>query len=152
MGTRKTTSQLKDTTSIRGGVSESSGKTAALYLRRSAVHERGDNTSIDYQRDACERIAAQHGLEVVTEFNEGQGRSASSLLLPLPAYCNGGATKTVLPTVRPSLSWTTSPPRSMRSMSNSMTWLSGRRSIRNSTTGRPEHPDEGLDRSGPLHR
>jgi hypothetical protein len=40
----------------------------------------------------------------------------------------------------------------MRSMSNSMTWLSGRRSIRNSTTGRPEHPDEGLDRSGPLHR
>jgi len=77
MGTRKTTSQLKDATAIEGGVSESSGKRAALYLRRSAVHERGDTTSIDYQREACERIAAQHGLEVVAEFNEGQGRSAS---------------------------------------------------------------------------
>ena len=77
MGTRKTTSQLKDATAIEAGVSESSGKRAALYLRRSAIHERGDTTSIDYQREACERIAAQHGLTVTTEFNEGSGLSAS---------------------------------------------------------------------------
>lgn len=53
------------------------GNTAAFYLRRSAIHERGEDTSIDYQREACERIAAQHGLEVVEQFNEGSGRSAS---------------------------------------------------------------------------
>ena len=53
------------------------GNTAAFYLRRSAIHERGEDTSIDYQREACERIAAQHGLEVVDQFNEGSGRSAS---------------------------------------------------------------------------
>jgi len=35
MGTRKTTSQLKDATAIEAGVSESSGKRAAFYLRRS---------------------------------------------------------------------------------------------------------------------
>ena len=56
---------------------QSVGNTAAFYLRRSAIHERGEDTSIDYQREACERIAAQHGLEVTTEFNEGSGRSAS---------------------------------------------------------------------------
>jgi DNA invertase Pin-like site-specific DNA recombinase len=56
---------------------QSVGNTAAFYLRRSAIHERGEDTSIDYQREACERIAAQHGLEVVGEFNEGSGRSAS---------------------------------------------------------------------------
>jgi hypothetical protein len=41
------------------------------------MDERGDNTSIDYQGEACERIAAQHGLDLVGEFNEGSGRSAS---------------------------------------------------------------------------
>ena len=56
---------------------EATSNTAAIYLRRSAMDERGDNTSIDYQREACERIAAQHGLDLVGEFNEGSGRSAS---------------------------------------------------------------------------
>jgi len=58
-------------------VGETSGPSAKIYLRRSAIDERGDNTSIDYQREACERIAAQHGLDLVGEFNEGSGRSAS---------------------------------------------------------------------------
>ena len=50
---------------------------AAFYLRRSAIDESGDDTSITYQRRACEAIAKQHGLEIVNEFNEGSGRSAS---------------------------------------------------------------------------
>ncbi len=75
-GARRSTKE-SGTHAIRECVEASSGQRAAIYLRRSAVHERGDNTSITYQREACERIASQQGMEIVAEFNEGAGRSAS---------------------------------------------------------------------------
>ena len=75
-GARRSTKE-SGTHAIRECVEASNGQRVAIYLRRSAMDERGDNTSIDYQREACERIAAQHGLDLVDEFNEGAGHSAS---------------------------------------------------------------------------
>jgi site-specific DNA recombinase len=51
--------------------------TAAIYLRRSAVDGSGEDISLTYQREACERIAQSQGLEIIHTFNEGDGQSAS---------------------------------------------------------------------------
>ncbi len=75
-GARRPTKE-SGTHAIRECVEASNGQRAAIYLRRSAMDERGDSRSIDYQREACEHIAAQHGLDIVGEFDEGSGRSAS---------------------------------------------------------------------------
>jgi DNA invertase Pin-like site-specific DNA recombinase len=51
--------------------------TAAIYLRRSAIDESGEDRSINYQQEACERLAAAQGLKIVQVYNEGDGQPAS---------------------------------------------------------------------------
>ena len=54
--------------------------TAALYLRKSSMDERaGDNRSIKDQRHDLERLAERHGLQIVTEYEEKVGTSASHI-------------------------------------------------------------------------
>ena len=58
-------------------VTMSDPKTAAIYLRRSAIDGSGEDISITYQKEACERLAKGQGLEIVHVFNEGDGQAAS---------------------------------------------------------------------------
>ena len=67
--------QQSRSTSSKGSMSISNK--AAIYLRRSAVDESGEDRSINYQREACERIAEVQGLEIVEIYNEGDGQPAS---------------------------------------------------------------------------
>jgi DNA invertase Pin-like site-specific DNA recombinase len=54
--------------------------TAALYLRKSNIDERaGDNRSITDQRHDLERLAERHGLQIVEEYEEQVGTSASHI-------------------------------------------------------------------------
>ena len=54
--------------------------TATLYLRKSSVDDRaGDNRSISDQRQDLERLAERHGLQIVTEYEEKVGTSASHI-------------------------------------------------------------------------
>ena len=54
--------------------------TAALYLRKSSMDDRsGDNRSITDQRHDLERLADRHGLQIVTEYEEKVGTSASHI-------------------------------------------------------------------------
>ena len=54
--------------------------TAALYLRKSNMDDRaGDNRSIKDQRHDLERLAERHGLQIVTEYQEKVGTSASHI-------------------------------------------------------------------------
>ena len=62
--------------------------TAALYLRLSSMDERaGDNRSIADQRHDLERLAERHGLQIVGEYEEKVGTSASHIKNhPRPEY------------------------------------------------------------------
>ena len=52
--------------------------TAALYLRKSSMDDRsGDNRSITDQRHDLELLAERRGLQIVTEYEEKVGTSAS---------------------------------------------------------------------------
>ena len=54
--------------------------TAALYLRKSNMDDpAGDNRSIKDQRHDLERLAERHGLQIVTEYQEKVGTSASHI-------------------------------------------------------------------------
>ena len=54
--------------------------TAALYLRKSSLDDRaGDNRSISDQRHDLERLADRHGLQIVAEYEEKVGTSASHI-------------------------------------------------------------------------
>ena len=54
--------------------------TAALYLRKSSMDDRsGDNRSITDQRHDLERLAERHGLQIVEEYEEKGGTSASHI-------------------------------------------------------------------------
>ena len=54
--------------------------TAAIYLRKSSLDDRaGDNRSITDQRHDLERLADRHGLQIVTEYEEKVGTSASHI-------------------------------------------------------------------------
>ena len=54
--------------------------TAALYLRKSSLDDRaGDNRSISDQRHDLERLADRHGLQIVAEYEETVGTSASHI-------------------------------------------------------------------------
>ena len=54
--------------------------TAALYLRKSSLDDRsGDNRSITDQRHDLERLAERHGLQIVAEYEEKVGTSASHI-------------------------------------------------------------------------
>ena len=54
--------------------------TAALYLRKSSMDDRsGDNRSITDQRHDLERLADRHGLQIVAEYEEKVGTSASHI-------------------------------------------------------------------------
>ncbi len=58
-------------------------KTAAIYVRRSAVDDRDtgdhDNRSLNSQERDCRELAKRHGLEVVEVYAEKVGTSASHL-------------------------------------------------------------------------
>ena len=57
-----------------------SANTAALYLRKSSMDDRaGDNRSITDQRHDLERLAERHGLQIVAEYEEKVGTSASHI-------------------------------------------------------------------------
>ena len=54
--------------------------TAALYLRKSSLDDRsGDNRRISDQRHDLERLAERHGLQIVAEYEEKVGTSASHI-------------------------------------------------------------------------
>ena len=54
--------------------------TAALYLRKSSLDDRaGDNRSITDQRHDLEQLAERHGLQIVAEYEEKVGTSASHI-------------------------------------------------------------------------
>ena len=54
--------------------------TAALYLRKSNMDDRaGDNRSIKDQRHDLERLAERRGLQIVEEYEEKVGTSASHI-------------------------------------------------------------------------
>ena len=54
--------------------------TAALYLRKSNMGDRaGDNRSIKDQRHDLECLAERHGLQIVGEYEEKVGTSASHI-------------------------------------------------------------------------
>ena len=54
--------------------------TAALYLRKSSMDDRaGDNRSITDQRHDLERLAERQGLQIVAEYEEKVGVSASHI-------------------------------------------------------------------------
>ena len=67
----------KGETAVSSRVNMGDLKTAAIYLRRSAVDGSGEDISITYQREACERLAKGQGLQIVRIFNEGDGQAAS---------------------------------------------------------------------------
>jgi site-specific DNA recombinase len=67
----------KGETAVSSRVNMSDLKTAAIYLRRSAVDGSGEDISITYQREACEGLAKGQGLQIVRIFNEGDGQAAS---------------------------------------------------------------------------
>ena len=72
----ETQSKKGTTASPKGSMNTSN--TAAIYLRRSAIDGSGEDISLTYQQEACERIAESNGLEIVHIFNEGDGQSASN--------------------------------------------------------------------------
>ena len=69
--------QSKKGTAASSRRSMDTSNTAAIYLRRSAIDGSGEDISITYQREACERLAKGQGLEIVKVFNEGDGQAAS---------------------------------------------------------------------------
>ena len=52
---------------------ETKVSTAAGYIRRSAIDERGEDASIKYQMRYCEELAARHGLQITESWPTDYG-------------------------------------------------------------------------------